>query len=231
MNAPDAILARFEERIGHGFADRSLLAQALLHAGAAGEGDHGNERLEFLGDRVLGLLIAEALIHKFPDEPEGDLAKRLAHLARRDALARVAEQVGLGEALTLSRGDEDLGNRANPSILADAMEAVVAAVYLDGGLEDARRLVIGRWGPLMAEDPEPPRDPKTVLQEWVLARAMPLPSYVVVRSEGPAHRPEFEIAVNVAGMEPAHGVGASKRAAERLAARALLTRLGVASHG
>lgn len=215
-------------RLGHEFVKPALLEQALLHAGAASSPLCSNERLEFLGDRVLGLIVAQALIERFPTEREGDLAKRLAHLASRDTLARIATSLSLGEAMMLSRGDEEAGHRANPSLLADALEAVIAALYLDGGLAAAHRFVMAQLAPLMAQTPTPPRDSKTRLQEWALARAQALPVYRMVSSEGPAHSPQFEIEVILENGEEGRGRGPSKRVAEQRAAQALLAALGVA---
>jgi ribonuclease-3 len=211
-----------EERIGHRFTRAALLTQALLHASAAKRGDRGNERLEFLGDRVLGLVVAEALLARFPDEREGSIARRHASLVSQPVLARVAEAIGLGDFLTFAKGERDAGAATNPAILADAIEAVIAAVYLDGGLEPARTFVLAAWQPLIVEGSTPPSDPKTALQEWALGRGLALPSYRVVKSEGPAHSPRFEVTVAIEGLAPAAGEGRSKRAAEKVAASALL---------
>ena len=215
-------LRALEERIGHGFARAELLTQALLHASAATRGDRGNERLEFLGDRVLGLIMAEALLVRFPGEPEGAVARRHASLVSQPVLARVAEAIGLGGFLTFAKGDRDAGAAANPAILADAIEALIAAIYLDGGLEPARAFVLRQWQPLIVEGSTPPSDPKTALQEWALARGLALPAYRVVKSDGPAHSPRFEVTVAIEGIAPAAGEGRSKRAAEKVAATELL---------
>lgn len=210
--------------LGHPFARPELLEQALTHPSAITANRHSTayERLEFLGDRVLGLAVAEMLFLRFPDEAEGALARRHAALVRRESLARVADAIGLAAHLRLSKGEEDTGGRANPGLLADACEAVIGAIYADGGLEPARRFVQGRWRLLMDEDISPPKDPKTALQEWAQGRALPLPTYTVQGTEGPSHAPIFRISVAVGTLAPAEGSGPSKRAAEQEAARAML---------
>jgi len=214
--------ASFTDRIGYRFARPELLGRALVHASAARPGDRGNERLEFLGDRVLGLVIAEALLNRFPGEREGSIARRHASLVSQPVLARVAEAIALGDFLTFAKGERDAGAATNPAILADALEAMIAAIYLDGGLEAARGFVLRQWEPLMIEGSAPPSDPKTALQEWALARGLALPEYRVVKSEGPAHSPRFEVTVEIEGIPAAAGEGRSKRAAEKVAATALL---------
>jgi ribonuclease-3 len=211
-----------QDRVGYGFTSAELLTQALLHASAAKRGDRGNERLEFLGDRVLGLVIAEALLGRFPAEREGSIARRHASLVSQPVLARVAEAIALGDFLTFAKGERDAGAAANPAILADALEAVIAAIYLDGGLEPARRFVLRHWEALIVEGSAPPNDSKTALQEWALARGLALPAYQVVKSDGPAHNPRFEVTVEIEGIPASSGEGRSKRAAETAAATALL---------
>ncbi len=221
---PGGALTQVQAKLGYQFSDRALISRALTHASAAAVGDRANERLEFLGDRVLGLLVAEALVERFPAETEGQLAKRHAQLVSRDALARVAGSLDLWPFLVLARGEKLQPN--SPSIMADALEAVIAALYLDGGLDTAKRFVRAHWDPLIAEAGTAPRDPKTALQEWALARGLPLPSYRVLRSDGPAHRPAFEIAVEIVGRsERAVAVAGAKREAEKRAAAALLAQL------
>jgi len=220
--APSFDRGALEDRIGHRFASADLLDRALLHASAAKRGDRGNERLEFLGDRVLGLIVADALLARFPGEREGSIARRHASLVSQPVLARVAQAIGLGDFLTFAKGERDAGAASNPAILADAIEAVIAAVYLDGGLEPARAFVLAQWQPLIVEGSTPPSDPKTALQEWALARGLALPAYRVIKSEGPAHSPRFEVTVTIDGIAPAAGEGRSKRVAEKAAAGALL---------
>lgn len=210
-----------EKLLGHSFARPELLGLALTHSSAPGDG-LSNQRLEFLGDRVLGLVVAEALYERFPDEDEGALAPRLAALVRRDALARVARDIGLGGHVVMAQGEDVSGGRDNPGILADTCEAVIAALYLDGGLEPARRFIQGHWLALMEEDLSPPKDSKTELQEWAQARGLALPVYTETGREGPAHAPLFSLRVCVEGTAPADGTGPSKRAAEQVAAAAAL---------
>ncbi|MBI4183796.1 MAG: ribonuclease III [Proteobacteria bacterium] len=213
---------------GHDFRHPELLRRALTHTSvprARAAGGENYERLEFLGDRVLALVVAEMLLEEFPAEREGAIARRHAALVRREALARVATGLGLARFLHLSRGEEESGGRSNPALLADACEAVIGALYLDGGLEAAARFVRGHWRPLLAEAPTPPRDAKTALQEWAQARGLALPTYRLVAAEGPPHEPRFTVEVALAGVVPALAKGASKRAAEKAAARALLRRL------
>ncbi len=221
--------------LGHRFADEGLLREALTHpsATAAGRGSRGTrraagrpyERLEFLGDRVLGLVVAHMLYAAFPRESEGALAKRLAALVRRDTVARVARSLGLGDHLVLSRGEAESGGRSSPTVLADALEAVIGALYLDGGLPAAEAFVRRRWQPLLQEDVRPPQDAKTALQEWAQGAGLPLPDYELVASEGPPHSPLFRVAVHVAGLPPARGTGRSKQAAQQAAAAAMLERI------
>ncbi len=217
-------LERLSTRLDHRFARPSLIAQALTHSGATG-GQRGasNERLEFLGDRVLGLLLAELLMERFPLEDEGDLARRYSKLVDRVSLAVVARAVGLGEYLSVSESDGARGMRDNPAVLADACEAVIGALYLDGGIAAARGFIARMWAPLIAEFAEPPRDAKTSLQEWAQARGLAPPLYVEIGRAGPPHRPEFTVEARVEGLPPGRAVGASKRDAEQKAARAVLT--------
>jgi ribonuclease-3 len=223
---PEDRLARLAETLGHRFADPSLLRLALTHSSASRRGLAANERLEFLGDRVLGLAVAGLLYRRFAGEEEGDLARRFAVLVSRESLAQVAGQIGLAPYLSLARGEEDSGGRGNPAILADACEAVIAALYLDGGLDAAKRFIEREWASLVEQDRQPPQDAKTALQEWAQAEGRKLPSYVVVASEGPAHDPLFTVEVRVEGLAPATGAGRSKRAAEQAAAAEALRLAG-----
>jgi ribonuclease-3 len=228
---PDA-LARV---LGHDFARPDLLREALTHPSAlvaerrrgrgAKPAARGYERLEFLGDRVLGLVVADLLWRRFDSEPEGLLTRRLTQLVRRETLARVAEDIGLGRHLVLSRAEAAAGAAANPGILADACEAVIAAIYLDGGFEAAADFIHRRWEPLIAEMAGPPRDPKTALQEWAQGRGLGLPRYELVASSGPDHAPLFTVAASVATGDSATATASSKRTAEAGAAAALLGRI------
>ncbi len=211
------------------FRRQELLEDALTHPSASqGRGAKRRsayERLEFLGDRVLGLVVAEMLFRHFPEENEGALARRHAALVRREALARVAAVLGVDQALLLSKGEEEGGGRHNPSMLADACEAVLGAVFADGGLEPAARIIRRHWQVMMAESATPPKDAKTALQEWAQGHGKPLPRYETLGIEGPPHDPKFLVAVTVDGLAPVTGRGASKRAAEQVAAAALLGRV------
>ena len=234
MDDAAAGLVALEETLGHRFANPDLLIEALTHPSAVkrrGIARRGYERLEFLGDRVLGLIIAELLWRRFPDEAEGEMTRRHTHLVRREALAEVAQAVGLGPRLLVSKGEDTAGVRENKSVLADACEAVIAALYLDGGLDAARNFVELRWARRLGMLVSPPRDPKTSLQEWVQARGLPLPAYKTVATEGPAHKRRFTVTVKVEGLDAATATasGSSKRAAEIAAAAAALAALGLAS--
>jgi len=219
--------------IGHRFADSVLLAEALCHPSAAEatRRRHGYERLEFLGDRVLGLVMADMLLHAFPDEDEGHLSRRFVALVRRETLVRVADRIGLADFLTLSPGEEESGGRDNPAVLADSCEALIGALYLDGGLDVARRLIERYWTDLIDEDVSPPKDAKTALQEWLQGRGRPLPVYEVIDQQGPAHDPRFTVEVRIKGYPPGRGEGSSKRAAEQRAAEALMETIGKAASG
>ena len=215
-------------RLGHRFDNPERLELALTHGSAVGErpgGGASNERLEFLGDRVLGLVVADMLYYRFPDEPEGALARRFAVLVQRETLARVAVEIGLPAQIELAQGEVETGGRENPSVLADACEAVIAALYLDGGFDVAAAFVRAVWASLIEEDRKPPKDAKTALQEWAQGRGRPLPSYREVERTGPAHAPLFVVEALVDGEAPETACGTSKRAAERAAAERLLERL------
>ena len=229
---------KIEALLGRPFKRPELLREALTHRSAANEtriqrpkgtpagkaGTGSNERLEFIGDRVLGLLMAEWLIERFPDEQEGELGPRHAHLVSRPVLARIAEQIGLPAALDVAPHEARAGIRRAANVLADAIEAVLGAAYLDGGLEGARRFVRAVWMDAMVGQALPPKDPKTSLQEWLLGRGMQLPSYVVESTEGPPHAPVFVIRVSASGKSGV-GTAGSKRVAESAAAAALLGQL------
>ena len=221
--------AELAEILGHRFARPELLIQALTHPSMM-QGRRQNqsapyERLEFLGDRVLGLVVADMLFRAFPDEAEGALARRFTALVRRETVARVGLAIGLDARLSMSKGDEESGGRANPSMLADACEAVIGALYADGGYEVAARFVRSRWQGLMNEVLAPPKDAKTALQEWAQGLGKALPVYTTLGTEGPPHDPVFLIGVEVEGAGSASGRGSSKRVAEQAAAAALLEKV------
>lgn len=223
---------RLSAQLGHDFHDTELLRRALTHASATRGGDLiSYQRLEFLGDRVLGLIIAKLVFRRFPEEPEGDLARRLAALVRKETLAEVAGAIDLGAYIDFGPGEQEGGGAENPSVLADACEAVIGALYLDGGLTAAERFVLPYWTPLLEAEHRPPQDPKTALQEWAQGRALPLPAYREVAREGPPHEPLFTVEVRVEGLRPATAQGRSKRIAEQAAAECLLAQLEDAADG
>jgi ribonuclease III len=231
MDDAAAGLAALEETLGHRFAQKDLLIEALTHPSAVrrrGIARRGYERLEFLGDRVLGLVVAELLWRRFPDDAEGEMTRRHAHLVRREALAEVAQALDLGARLLVSKGEDSAGVRKNKSVLADACEAVIAALYLDGGLAVARPFIEQRWEKRLGEVVSLRRDPKTALQEFVQGRGFPLPAYKTVATEGPAHKRRFTVTVKVEGLAgaTASASGSSKRGAEIAAAAAALAALG-----
>jgi ribonuclease-3 len=221
-----SLSAPIETILGHDFARPELLREAMTHRSAVhgrgrGGGKGSNERMEFIGDRVLGLLIAEWLAERFPHEQEGHLGRRLAVLVSQPVLAEVAETIGLGEALAVAPGEAKAGVRRRSTVLADALEAALGALYLDGGLEAARVFVRRAWDGAMSRLETPPKDAKTMLQEWVQARGLGLPTYVVASRVGPPHAPEFVVTVSAGGFVGS-GSGASKRVAEQHAAQDLL---------
>jgi ribonuclease-3 len=217
-------VAALAARLPHRFSRPELILHALTHRSAADPRNRmldSNERLEFVGDRVLALLMAEWLAERFPQEREGDLGKRLAALVAQDSLAKVAAGLGVAAALRIPPNEERSGVRNRASVLADAVEALLGALYLDGGLDPARELVRREWAPLLEASARPPVSPKTRLQEWTLGRGLGLPEYVHLSATGPSHAPVFVVRVLAAGRD-AEGTGESKRAAEQAAAEKLL---------
>ncbi len=225
--------ADLETAIAYRFTDRLVLGEALTHASvlalgrrrSAGRPQRSYERLEFLGDRVLGLAVAHLLIEAYPGEAEGGLTHRLSMLVCRETLAEVAEEIGLARHLRLAHGGRGSGGPDNPTILADACEALVGAIFVDGGYDSAAGFVRRYWAGRVADMISSPRDPKTMLQVWALARARELPSYTVLDSEGPAHAPVFTVEASIGGIGAATAEARSKRAAEQAAAALLLERL------
>lgn len=227
LNDPAVLLDRLHYR----FIDAGLLTEALTHSSVMGgggtrkgtvSGQYNYERLEFLGDRVLGLVVAEMLYQKFPGDNEGALARRHTALVRRETLAQVAVGIDLGDHIRLSRGEEEAGGRHNSSLLADCCEAVIGALYLDGGLAAAALFIRHYWHPLLSGGENPPKDAKSTLQEWVQARGLPLPVYTTVATNGAPHEPVFSIEVQVEGYASVVAEGSSKRMAEQAAAEILL---------
>jgi ribonuclease-3 len=218
--------AELEARLGHAFRDPDLLTRALTHVSGA-RGGESYQRLEFLGDRVLGLAVAEMLVRAFPRATEGELSQRLSDLVRREACAVMAESWDVGPHLILGTGEVQSGGRRNRAILADAAESILGAVFMDAGYEPARALVERALAEQVTAPRTPPRDPKTALQEWAQGLGRPTPVYVIVERSGPDHAPHFHVAARVNGTEQAIGTGGSKRAAEQDAAQRILLREGV----
>lgn len=220
-----------EARIGYSFSDKSLLERALTHISALSGGPQNRvssyQRLEFLGDHVLGLVISDMLYRNFPKANEGELSKRLADLVRKETCASVAKDMDLGPELRLGNSESHAGGRLRTTILADACEGLVGAVFVDGGYSAAETLIAKFWQDRMVQSLKPTRDAKTMLQEWAQARGLPTPAYKEVARTGPHHDPQFRIAVVLPDKPPAEGVGTSKRAAEQAAAAAMLTSVGV----
>lgn len=220
-----ADISAFMDRLGHHFAKPELLVRALTHSSIGSATRPDNQRLEFLGDRVLGLSMAEALFKADRAASEGQLAPRFNALVRKETCAAVAREIDLGAVLKLGRSEMMSGGRRKEALLGDAMEAVIAAVYLDGGFETARELVLRLWGERISHVEEDARDAKTALQEWAQARGLPPPGYDTVSREGPDHAPVFTIAVRLASGETEQAQAGAKRQAEQAAAAALLKRL------
>jgi ribonuclease-3 len=217
-------LRELETRLGHRFKDPDLLRRALTHASVSTT--DSNERLEFLGDRLLGLVIAEKLHQLYPGDPEGILALKLNALVRSEACALAAEKAGLGDHLILANSEIASGGRKKMAILAGTCVAVIAALYLDGGLAAARDFIERNWQEQYTGLHHDMRDAKTALQEWAQSKKGGLaPVYKLIKREGPDHAPRFLIEVNVAGQPPATGEGSSKREAEQAAAQAMLAQL------
>jgi ribonuclease-3 len=220
-----AELLAFQDRLGHRFKTAELLVRSVTHASIGTATRPDNQRLEFLGDRVLGVVMAEALLSADPDAREGQLAPRFNALVRKETCAAVAREIGLGEVLKLGRSEMLTGGRRKEALLGDAMEAVIAAVYQDAGFEAAKALVLRLWSGRIATVEPDARDAKTSLQEWAQARGMPPPDYAEAGRSGPDHAPVFTVRVSVASGEAAEATAGSKRLAEQGAARMLLERM------
>jgi ribonuclease-3 len=224
--APDP-LRRLEATIGYRFVDQALLEEALTHVSAGGPGGLSYQRLEFLGDRVLGLAVSTMLFEAFPEATEGELSKRLADLVRKETCAEIARGWSLGDVLRMGEGERRSGAKKRDAMLGDACEALIGAVYRDGGMAAADALIRRAWQARMQAPRLVPKDPKTTLQEVVQARGLPLPSYRDIGRKGPDHAPEFAVEVAVPGHPVAVGHGHSKRVAERAAAETWLIRAGL----
>jgi len=230
-SAANAATLAIEERIGHKFADTNLLVTAMTHVSAlkpSRKRGESYQRLEFLGDHVLGLIVSDMLYRSFPNADEGEMSKRLADLVRKESCADVAKSLGLTDDIKLGAVGAGAGARLRKSVLGDICEAVIGAVYLDGGYQAASEFVERNWTERMKKPRQPLRDPKTVLQEWAQGKGLPTPVYREVERTGPHHDPQFRVAVDLPGLAPAEGVGGSKRAAEKVAASVMIEREGVA---
>ncbi len=228
--ASRAATSEIEGRIGHTFADPALLVTAMTHVSALKPSHRRGEsyqRLEFLGDHVLGLIVSDMLYRSFPNADEGELSKRLAELVRKESCADVAKSLGLADDVKLGAVGASASARLRKSVLGDICEAVIGAVFLDGGYAAAQQFVETNWTERMKKPRQPLRDPKTVLQEWAQGKGLPTPVYREVERTGPHHDPQFRIAVDLPGLAPAEGVGGSKRAAEKVAASVMIEREGV----
>jgi ribonuclease-3 len=216
-----------ESKLCYEFNNKKLLEEALTHPSISQQDSKSfnYERLEFLGDGVLGLVIAELLINKYPDEKEGNLAKRQAGLVRGEAVASVATNLEIGSFLKMTHGEELMGGRNNASNIENTLEALIGAIYIDGGLDAAKKFIATHWAQLLEDMKEPPKDAKTALQEWAQGRGLPIPKYTTIGSRGPSHDPEFEVEVLVVGYDAARAVGNSKKKAEREAAQKMLDSL------
>ena len=221
-----ADLLAFSARLGHQFAEPELLQRALTHGSFASATREDNQRLEFLGDRVLGLVIADALLQADRQAAEGQIAPRFNALVRKETCAEIAREIDLGAVLKLGRSEMKSGGRRKDALLADAMEAVIAAVYRDAGLEAARTVVLSLWADKIENVRADARDPKTALQEWAQARGAPPPAYIELSRDGPDHQPVFTIEARLSTGESAQASAGSKRNAEQAAAKSLLEELG-----
>lgn len=234
--AAKAAMAAIEERIGYSFKDPTLLATAFTHVSAlkaARNRTDSYQRLEFLGDHVLGLIVSDMLYRAFPKADEGELSKRLADLVRKETCVDVARSLGFLDAIKLGAVGAGAGARLRKSVLGDICEAVIGAIFLDGGYATAAKFVEANWLERMRKPQRPLRDPKTVLQEWAQGKGLPVPVYREIERTGPHHDPQFRVAVDLPGLTSAEGTGGSKRVAEKAAASAMLASEGVkgSSHG
>ena len=221
-----ADLQAFSDRLGHAFARPELLQRALTHGSISTVTRPDNQRLEFLGDRVLGLTLAEALFDADRAATEGQLAPRYNALVKGETCAAIARQIGLGDVLKLGRSEMLSGGRRKEALLADAMEAVLAAIYLDAGFDAARKVILRLWADRLQNVDDDARDAKTALQEWAQAQGMQPPRYIQVARNGPDHAPEFEIAVRLDDGREAMATGkGTKRSIEQAAAQALLDQI------
>ena len=215
-----------QKTLAYTFSEPSLLARALTHSSAQSKGED-NERLEFLGDRVLGLAIADLLYDAFPEEEEGSLAKRHTGLVQQATLVQIAQGLDLASHLKLSAGEMKSGGQQKEKIIADALEALIGAIYLDSGYAAAFVFVERHWRKILQQQTDPPEDAKSKLQEWAQGRALPLPLYTLTQKSGVDHAPIFEVEVSVQGVGATTASAASKRAAEKQAAVLMLQKIGI----
>lgn len=221
------VVSDIEEVLKYKFINRKLLDEALTHPSISMQkAEHdvifNYERLEFLGDAVLALVVAELLINKYPLEREGALAKRHSGLVHGEALAVIAENIGISEYIRMTSGEAAGGGRHNRSNMENTLEAIIGAIYMDGGLEPIKSFIALNWAKAIEEMVEPPKDAKTSLQEWAQGRGLPIPVYEVISTSGPAHGPNFLVRVTVQGFAPVESTGSSKKKAEKLCAEILL---------
>ncbi len=209
-------LIELQIKIGYSFKDQSLLRTALTHSSTSAEENY--ERLEFLGDRVLGIVIAATLFNRFPNEQEGDLAKRLSSLVQGETIAKLSLQISLGEFIILSDAEKRAGGNSNEHILADVFEALIGAIYIDGGLSPCMSLIETQWENAFQTMKQPPQHPKTKLQEWAQGQGLPLPIYKIISQSGSDHAPIFEIVLKVKNHPDITANGKSRAEAEKLAA-------------
>lgn len=224
-----ARLVDVSQRLGHEFENLRVLKRAMTHMSVIGDKQsrESYQRLEFQGDRVLALVVTDMLMEAFPHSNEGDLARRLTALVRNETCVEVARELDLGKDIYLGSGEAGSGGRRKKAILGDVCEAVIAAIYQDGGFEAAQRFVQNNWQPKMNRYDQSQRDSKTELQEWAQAAGRPVPDYTIVRRTGPDHAPEFMVEVVVENVIPMRAAGASRRTAEHAAAYRMLLREGV----
>jgi ribonuclease-3 len=222
-------IKRLQTIIGHSYSDRQLLLEALTHSSS--EEGRNYQRLEFLGDRVLGLVIAAFLYESFPGESEGDMARRFSALVDKPMLAKVAGKIDLGNYIIMSESERASGGSENESILSDVMEALIGAAFLDAGLDTCEQMIKSLWGSSLYETLSPPIDPKTALQEWTQGCGLGLPQYELAGRTGPDHAPVFTISVKVEGLNPVSATGSSRRNAEKKAAEKMLDILGGKENG
>ncbi len=215
--------AILQDKLGYTFTNKDLVKAAVTHASTAGTISY--ERLEFLGDRVLGLMVSESLYIRFPKEPEGDLAKRLAALVQGTFLAKIAHDMELAQFIQFSEAEKNAGGAENDNILADVVESLIGALYLDGGIAPCRVFIDRYWDKYFDKMTAPPQHPKTQLQEWAQGQGLPLPTYKIIKQHGPDHAPSFDVALNVEGKPPTLATGRSRQEAEKRAAKTFLSGL------